>query len=184
MIETDVERYQALDQLSLLVDKSLVVVENTAESTRYRLLETVRQYGQEKLGESGESDSVRTRHRDHYTAMASRLDAPPHDELERHVEQAESEIDNLRAAFAWSRENNDVAEALEIATSLQPLWLMRGRVLEGGAWLQAAVSGLHGSVAGVSPALRARALADTAMLNSWLRSPSTGAGGGCFGSRT
>jgi predicted ATPase len=41
--------------------------------------------------------------------MASRLDAPPHDELERHVEQAESEIDNLRAAFAWSRENNDVA---------------------------------------------------------------------------
>ena len=85
-----------------------------------------------------------------------------------HVEQAESEIDNLRAAFIWSRENNDIANALEMATSLQPLWLMRGRVLEGGAWLDAAVSGSDSSVSKVSPALRARALADTAMLNSWL----------------
>lgn len=164
---SDVERYQALDQLSLLVDKSLVVAENTAESTRYRLLETVRQYAMEKLGESGESDSVRARHRDYYTAMAIRLDAPPHDDLERHVEQAESEIDNLRAAFAWSRENNDVTEAVEIATSLQPLWLMRGRIQEGGTWLKAAASGLDVNAPGVSPALRARALADTAMLNSW-----------------
>jgi predicted ATPase/class 3 adenylate cyclase/DNA-binding CsgD family transcriptional regulator len=167
-VDTDVERYQVLDQLNLLVDKSLVVAENTGGSTRYRLLETVRQYAMEKLGESGESDTVRTRHRDHYTAMAIQLDTPPHAELERHVEQAEIEIDNLRAAFAWSCETSDVAEALEISTSLQPLWLMRGRVLEGGAWLQDAVSGLDGSVPGVSPELRARALADTAMLNSWL----------------
>jgi tetratricopeptide (TPR) repeat protein len=166
--DTVVERYQVLDQLSLLVDKSLVVAENTGGPTRYRLLETMRQYALEKLSESGESDTVRARHRDHYTATAIRLDAPPHDDLQRHVEWAESEIDNLRAAFAWSRENNDTAAALEMATSLQPLWLMRGRVLEGGAWLEAAVSGLVGGVPGVSPALRARALADTAMLNSWL----------------
>ena len=44
--------------------------------TRYRLLETVRQYALEKLGESGEADAVRARHRDHYTAMAAQLDAP------------------------------------------------------------------------------------------------------------
>ncbi len=54
-----VERYQVLDQLSLLVDKSLVVAENTSGTTRYRLLETVRQYALEKLGESGEADDVR-----------------------------------------------------------------------------------------------------------------------------
>ena len=159
---------QVLDQLSLLVDKSLVVAENASGSTRYRLLETVRQYALEKLGESGEADSVRSRHRDHLHQDGDPLDAPPHDHLQRHVEQAESEIDNLRAAFIWSRENNDIANALEMATSLQPLWLMRGRVLEGGAWLDAAVSGSDGSVSEVSPALRARALADTAMLNSWL----------------
>ena len=57
---SDVERYQVLDQLSLLVDKSLVIAENTTGRTRYRLLETVRQYALEKLGESGEADDVRT----------------------------------------------------------------------------------------------------------------------------
>ena len=53
----DVQRYQVLDQLTLLVDKSLVVADDSGQRTRYRLLETVRQYAQEKLGESGEADS-------------------------------------------------------------------------------------------------------------------------------
>ena len=65
----DVERYQVLDQLALLVDKSLVVADDIGGSTRYRLLETVRQYALEKLGESGEADAVRRRHRDHYTRL-------------------------------------------------------------------------------------------------------------------
>ncbi len=72
----DVGRYQVLDQLMLLVDKSLVVAADSGLGTRYRLLETVRQYAQEKLGESREGDDVRARHRDHYTALAARLDAP------------------------------------------------------------------------------------------------------------
>ena len=74
--DDEVERYQVLDQLTLLVDKSLVVADDSAGRTRYRLLETVRQYAQEKLGESGEADAVRSRHRDYYTAMAALLDAP------------------------------------------------------------------------------------------------------------
>ena len=70
---TEVERYQILDQLSLLVDKSLVVAEDISGTMRYRLLETVRQYALEKLGESGEADAVRDRHRDHYTDRAADL---------------------------------------------------------------------------------------------------------------
>ena len=166
---TEVERFQVLDQLSLLVDKSLVVAE---ERQRLNAISPAGDRPPVRPGEARRvrrsRHAVRTRHRDHYTAMAVRLDAAAHDQLQRHVEQAESEIDNLRAAFIWSRENNDIANALEMATSLQPLWLMRGRVLEGGAWLDAAVSGSDSSVSKVSPALRARALADTAMLNSWL----------------
>ena len=104
---TDVERYQVLDQLSLLVDKSLVIAENVGGRTRYRLLETVRQYALEKLGESGEADDIRARHRDHYTAVAERLDAPARGSKEHLVEQADLDIDNLRAAFVWSRENNE-----------------------------------------------------------------------------
>ncbi len=73
-------------------------------ATRYRLLETVRQYAQEKLGESREGDVVRARHRDHYTAEAALLDGPDDAEHERRIEWAEAEMDNLRAAFAWSLE--------------------------------------------------------------------------------
>jgi predicted ATPase len=49
-----VQPYQVLDELTLLVDKSLVIAENTSGATRYRLLETVRQYALEKLGDSGD----------------------------------------------------------------------------------------------------------------------------------
>jgi predicted ATPase/class 3 adenylate cyclase/DNA-binding CsgD family transcriptional regulator len=160
---TDVERFQVLDQLSLLVDKSLVVAENADGRTRYRLLETVRQYALEKLGESGEADEVRIGHRDHYTALAACLDAPARTH-EHFVARAESELDNLRAAFIWSRENDDVGKALELASSLQPIWLSRGRVSEGLAWLDAA--GLESQVN--EPAILARAIADKAVLSSWL----------------
>ena len=122
----DVESYHVLDLLTLLVDKSLVVAENASGRTRYRLLETVRQYALEKLGESGEADRVRVRHRDHYTAMAALLDTPARTGHEQRLEQAETEIDNLRAAFAWSRENSDIDLASQLASSLQPLWLARG----------------------------------------------------------
>ena len=98
----DVERYQVLDQLALLVDKSLVVADDSWGRTRYRLLETVRQYALEKLGESGEADVVRSRHRDHYTALVAAVDAPAGKDHEQLLEQAETEIDNLRGAFAWS----------------------------------------------------------------------------------
>ena len=164
----DVERYQALDQLTLLVDKSLVVAENAGGRTRYRLLETVRQYSLEKLAESGEADAVRSRYRDHYTAMAALLDAPARTDHERRVEQAEEEVDNLRAAFVWSLETGDVGRSLELATSLQPLWFTRGRIREGLAWFDAALTGGDGSNLEVADAVRAAALADKAVLDAWV----------------
>ena len=59
---------------------------------------------------------------------------------ERRIEQAEAEIDNLRAAFAWSRRTSDAELALTLASSLQPLWLARGRMQEGLNWLGAALA--------------------------------------------
>ncbi len=164
---TEVERYQVLDQLTLLVDKSLVVAsdpQRTGGRMRYRLLETVRQYALEKLGESGEADTVRARHRDHYTAMASQLDAPGASDHQRRIEQAESEIDNLRSAFAWSQENSDVERALQLVSSLQPLWLGRGRIQEGLAWYDAILSDDTAHGIEVAAGVRARALADKAAL--------------------
>ncbi len=163
----DVERYQVLDQLTLLVDKSLVVADESRGRTRYRLLETVRQYALEKLGESGEADAVRSRHRDHYTALAALLDAPAGTDYERRIEQADLEIDNLRAAFSWSRENSDVELALALASSLQPLWQARGRLREGLTWFHTALADDNAHHAGVAPAVLARALADSAALGLW-----------------
>ena len=158
------ERYQVLDQLTLLVDKSLVVAENIRGRTRYRLLETVRQYALEKLGESGEADAVRSRHRDCYTTLAALLDTPARGTYERRLEQAETEIDNLRAAFVWSRENSDVELALALASSLQPLWQARGLIREGLAWFEAALTDDNARHVEVAGAVRARALADKAVL--------------------
>ena len=163
----DVQRYQVLDQLTLLVDKSLVVADDSRGRTRYRLLETVRQYAQEKLGESGEADAVRARHRDYYTALAAVLDAPAGRDYEQRLEQAEIEIDNLRAAFGWSRENSAIELALALASSLQPLWLGRGRIREGLAWFDAILADLGAQRPEVAAAARARALADHAVLDTW-----------------
>jgi predicted ATPase len=160
----EVERYQVLDLLTLLVDKSLVMADDSRGRTRYRLLETVRQYALEKLGQSGEANAVRTWHRDHYTALAALLDAPAGSDYERRLELAEIGIDNLRAAFGWSRENSDVALALALASSLLPLWQARGRIPEGLAWFDAALADLDAQHPGVVPAVRARALADRAVL--------------------
>jgi len=165
------ERYQVLDQLTLLVDKSLVVAENSGGSTRYRLLETVRQYALEKLSESGEADSVRSRHRDYYTSMAAELDAPARADHERRLGQAETDMDNLRGAFGWSLENRDTDLALSLASSLQPLWWTRGRMLEGRAWFNTALSEstvLTGNPVDVAAAVHARALADKARLDCWV----------------
>ena len=164
----DVESYQVLDLLTLLVDKSLVAAESTSGRTRYRLLETVRQYAQERLGESGQADAVRTRHRDHYTAMAALLDTPAGAGHEQRLEQAETEIDNLRAAFAWSRENSDIELASRLASSLQPLWPGRGRIREGLTWFDAVLTDQSAHPGDVTPAVRARVLADIAALDALL----------------
>jgi predicted ATPase/class 3 adenylate cyclase/DNA-binding CsgD family transcriptional regulator len=161
----DMQRFQVLDMLTLLVDKSLVVADNSGGRTRYRLLETVRQYALEKLGESGEADGVRSRHRDYYTAMAALLDSPAGTDYEQRLEQAEIEIDNLRAAFGWSRENSSIELALALASSLQPLWLGRGRVREGLAWFDTALTDLDAQHLEVAPAVRARVFSDKAFLD-------------------
>jgi predicted ATPase/class 3 adenylate cyclase/DNA-binding CsgD family transcriptional regulator len=167
-----VQRHQVLDLLTLLIDKSLVVVENTGGPTRYRLMETVRQYALEKLSESGEADDVRDRHRDHYTALVADLDAPdPVARRRVRLEQVETEFDNLRAAFGWSRDHDDVERALRLVSSLQPLWLSGGRLVEGLSWFGAVFAQVQGDAVTVAPAVHARALADQALMTAVIEIP-------------
>ena len=169
-----------MDQLSLLVDKSLVVADDTGDGMRYRLLETVRQYAQEKLGESGEADEVRTRHRDYYTATAAELESHGHAARRSSCWQwAQTEIDNLRAAFAWSRENSDPETALRLILSLRPLWLRGGRVQEALAGVGRRL-GRRESLGDIAPAVWAGAVAQQSILAAWVgvpTEPGSSAGG-------
>jgi predicted ATPase/class 3 adenylate cyclase/DNA-binding CsgD family transcriptional regulator len=159
------ERYQVLDQLTLLVEKSLVVAEDGPLGTRYRLLETMRQYALEKLGEANDSADTRDRHRDHYSAIAAVLDTPADTDYERQLTRADTELANLRAAFGWSLENSNVTLALTLTSSLQPLWWTRGRLREGSAWFEAALAANPEHE--IAPATVALALADKALLDMW-----------------
>ena len=169
--EDGLDPSQVLDQLALLVDKSLVAAEESDEVTRYRLLETVRQYALEKLADSGEADEVRTRHCGHYTAMAARLDSPVDGDPRRRIGRLEAEIDNLRAAFQWSLELSDTETALRLASSLQPLWLGRCRMLEGLVWFDAALADQPATAGPVAPEIRVRALADAVVLDAYTATP-------------
>jgi len=91
------------------------------------------------------------------------LDAPAGRDYEQRLEQAETEIDNLRAAFVWSRENSDIEAALALSSSLQPVWGRRGRVQEGLSWFDAALA--EAIAHDVQAKVRARALADQALLS-------------------
>ncbi|HYH50799.1 MAG TPA: NB-ARC domain-containing protein, partial [Acidimicrobiia bacterium] len=160
------ERHQVLDQLALLVDKSLVTTDEWRGATRYRLLETVRQYALEKLAESGEAEAVRTRHRDHYLLEAAGLEPSGREEVERRLDRIQADIDNLRAAFQWSLEISDGEAALRLASSLQPLWLDHDRIVEGRSWLDTVLYD-HASSGPVASGVRVEALANAALLDAW-----------------
>jgi predicted ATPase/class 3 adenylate cyclase/DNA-binding CsgD family transcriptional regulator len=130
----DTDEWQVLDHLAALVGKSLVLAEETGGSTRYRLLETVRQYTAERLAArpGAELDKTRTAHRDHYLAMVetaeTRLRGP--DEAVW-LDQLEAEFDNIRAALAFSLADPDHAEpGLRLAAGLHRFCNMRGHGVE------------------------------------------------------
>lgn len=151
-------------ELFSLVDKSLVATEERDGRTRYRLLETVRQYAMDKLDASGECDVIRERHRRYFAALAAKLDQPTRAGDQRFIDQVEAEIDNLRTAFAWSRQV-DAAAALRLCSQLQPLWLGRGHTREGLVWFESTadqVATCRDTTAVV------RALSDRAMIDVWM----------------
>jgi predicted ATPase/class 3 adenylate cyclase/DNA-binding CsgD family transcriptional regulator len=170
---TDVEHFQLIDLLGLLVDKSLIVAEEIQGVMRYRLLETVRQYSLEKLAESGEAEDVRTRHRDHYTATAATLEAQSGGDGMPLIPWAELEIDNLRAAHAWSCDAAEFEPALRLVSALQRLWLTHGRFREGVAGFAAVFSDERYRDGDVAPGAWVQAVADAGLLAVWFSVPAS-----------
>ncbi len=129
-----------LDLLGSLIDKSLVMPDDSGGSTRYRMLETIREYARAKLGD--DEASTAARHGLHYFELAKQAARGLHGpEQAGWVERLETEIDNLRAAMDLALAGGmDPFIAVKLPYALLGFWLLRGYATEGRARVKAALA--------------------------------------------
>lgn len=132
-----VEQWEVLDLLTSLADKSLVQVDDRDGATRFRLLETVRQYVIEKLEESGGAAEAREAHFSHFLRLSTQ-ESPATRGLDQaaYLKRMAEEQENLRAALDWGSGD----DLLRMTTYLGRFWHVRGQRTEGATRLQAALS--------------------------------------------
>ncbi len=120
--------------LSHLVDKSLVNVEAKNDTSRFQMLETIREYAREKLSDSGESEIVHRSHLNFFTHWMEQVEPKLHGPEQIYwLDHIETEQDNLRAALQWA--TNNVETGLRLARALGWFWFVRGYPSEGIEWL-------------------------------------------------
>jgi predicted ATPase/DNA-binding SARP family transcriptional activator len=134
------DRVLLLDLLGKVVDKSLVVPERVAAGTRYRQLETVRQFAGEKLDLAGETDQLSRAHCAYFLDFA--VAHNPERATGVVIEQptlVDGEHDNLRAALRWACAH-EPDTALRLVASLWRFWFIRGHAVEGARWVERALA--------------------------------------------
>ena len=119
----------ALEVADALAGKSLVTAELAGDATRYRLLETVRQYAAARLAKAGDPEAARHRHALAYLDLAGR---------ERDPAGLAPDLDNFRAALDWSL-SQGAETGPGLALALGDFWLARGLLHEGRGWLARAL---------------------------------------------
>lgn len=136
-----VQHAEILKVLTQLVEKSLIRMDERSSDPRYLMLETMRQYGQDKLDASGETDNTYRLHSECFLRLAEEAEvhlsgAAQHAWLAR----LELEHDNLRMALDWSL-NHEPGIGLQLAGALGPFWDLRGYLTEGLETLECALTG-------------------------------------------
>ena len=136
----DLDEAEILDLLSGLVNKSLIQSENVAGESRYSMLQTIRDYGVEKLRESGDEDWVRSNHLGWFASVAQEAAGEMRGQKQgRWLDQLELEHEDLRAAFAWATDNSHAIESLRLASDLWMFWFVRGYLSQGRDLLEQAI---------------------------------------------
>jgi predicted ATPase/DNA-binding CsgD family transcriptional regulator len=130
----DVPAARALDLLSSLVDKSLVMKEDTAGPACYRLHETMREFAGLMLREAGEDEVVELRCVEHYVSSCRRSAGWARYRLVEWLAWTDLEIDNIRSVLRRCLVKADIASGMDLATSLHFYWATRATT-EGARWL-------------------------------------------------
>ena len=158
----EVGRDAMVDLLGSLVTKSLVVADITGARARYRLLETVRAYGRDRLAEAASDADVAEQHAAWFADVAEHgWHQIVSDGLPDTTVALEADHANLRAALAWLVADGDTEAALGMGSDLAPFWKARGHFREGRLRLEQALA-LGGEV---PPAQRVRALWGVGLLS-------------------
>jgi predicted ATPase/DNA-binding XRE family transcriptional regulator len=157
---------EPLDGLQALIDHSLIRREVETDprpgqpastGARLRLLETLREFGLNRLVAAGERAALEGAHARYFLDLAERAEreliGPT---LELWLDRLEREHDNLRRAMRWAIEADEPVVALRLGAALSRFWSLRGHFREGWRWLEAALA-LPGSGA-VAPRVLARAV--------------------------
>jgi predicted ATPase/transcriptional regulator with XRE-family HTH domain len=134
-------RLAVLDGLVALVEQSLVrQMPGAGAEPRYQMLETVREFGLERLVSSGDADDARQRHAEHFLRVSADLMQAStilmdHASLMRVV----AEHDNVRLALVWYDQHGEIDALLQLSSLLYGLWFSRGLYREGVQWVDRAL---------------------------------------------
>jgi predicted ATPase/DNA-binding SARP family transcriptional activator/Flp pilus assembly protein TadD len=138
-----IQTFEVLDLLSQLVNKSLVtVVSETGSGMRYRMLETIRQYAQEKLLEAGSAQSTRDRHLQYFVQLAEKVELEFRGPNQATItDRLENDLDNLYLALNWSLEGKGKPgwrsePGLKLTSDLLWYWNSQFRVATALGWLE------------------------------------------------
>ncbi|HEU5439510.1 MAG TPA: tetratricopeptide repeat protein, partial [Ktedonobacterales bacterium] len=129
------EPSNVLESLLALAEKSLVRAGAYGGEPRFSMLETVREYAQERLDASGETDALRRRHAEHFASLAdvaARIQ-PGQDERDRALR---IELPNAQAALHWAQESDEPEVGLRLAAGFSRLWFVSGAISEAERWLR------------------------------------------------
>lgn len=136
-----IAKEEILDLLTHLIDKSLLLADESGEVSRYKLLETIRQYARERLLESTESDNVHNRHLATYVRLAEEIEPQmrgPH--VADCLNRLDLELGNIRGALGWSLKGAEAESGLRLAAALMTFWSYRSLFSEGHEWLGKALT--------------------------------------------
>lgn len=162
-----------LTGVTSLVEQSLLRQEGQREP-RFVMLETIREYAEERLANEGVHDDLKRRHADYYLRLAEEVSAEsPGGEPVPWLDQLEAERHNLRAVLEWARGGGDVEIGLRLAVALGPFWDARGPLSEGRRWIEEFLAAVEARCLDLSPSLRAAALFTAGQLAAF-QSPRAG----------